>query len=105
MPRERSDALGRLVASIDGIIEAHLPQCFLVGVMESPAQVLVIVVDPAANQQAILNAIGEGLSQVLPIDKLLDVLPVKPESPMLKDVRSAGCSIKRDAVGRWWKFW
>ena len=46
MPESQSAAISELVQSIRGIREAYLPQCFAQGIMEAPAQVLVLVLDP-----------------------------------------------------------
>jgi hypothetical protein len=106
MPRERSDAISNLVASIGGITEAHLPQCFLAGAMQAPAQVLVVVVDPNADQEAVLNGIGAGLSRILGTGETLDVLPIKLSNAILENVRGAGCRILNTKQRRrWWKFW
>jgi hypothetical protein len=106
MPRERSEAIARLVSSIAGVSEAHLPQCFAVGAMESPAQILVLAIDPAADQQLVLASIDEGLSRIIPENEHLDVWPLSPENPMLNSVRPAGCQIFATGYKRpWWRFW
>ncbi len=42
-------AIVRLAGSIEDIVEAHLPQCFAVGVMEEPSQVLVPVLKSSSS--------------------------------------------------------
>jgi hypothetical protein len=93
MPTDRSDRIARMVASIDGIKEAHLPQCFVIGVMKGPAQVLVVVIEPGADHSAILNALDEGLTQILPAGEQIDVWPVSPDSSRLTNVRAARCTL------------
>lgn len=93
MEEERSRAIGKLTDSIEGILEAHLPQMFAIGVMEEPAQVLVIVL----GQHAILEEISEqlkvGLAGLLPRGVHLDVWPIHSGHEMLDDVRQTGCLI------------
>ena len=104
MPRERSDALAGLVASIPSAAEAHLPQCFVIGEMEKPAQVLVIAFD-SPPQHDLWQRIGVELQRILPGDQL-DVWPVTPGTSMLAAVRRVGCQIyARPTKKAWWRFW
>ena len=106
MPRERSDALARLASSTGGILEAHLPQVFAMGVMQAPAQVLVVCIDPSVDQEQVLGAVGDGLSKILPPDFHLDVWPLSPSSELLADVRAVGCMIAESSRKRpWWRWW
>ncbi|MFM7738031.1 MAG: enhanced serine sensitivity protein SseB C-terminal domain-containing protein [Planctomycetota bacterium] len=106
MPRERSEALAQLASTTSGILEAHLPQMFAIGVMQEPAQVLVVCIAHSADQELVLSAIGHGLSKILPPDFHLDVWPVAPGSDMLADVRGVGCMIAQNSRKRpWWKLW
>src|SRR5438046_7101793 len=62
MPQSVSDAITVMVRGIDGIREAHLPQCFVKDVFEPPAQILVLVLDPASDRTALLTTVGDGLA-------------------------------------------
>ena len=88
-----SDALGELTSSIEGIVEAHLPQCFVLGVMEKPAQILVVVIDQMVEPKIVFERIGEGLRRILPSGQSLDVWPMDKEHALLGNVRAAGCQI------------
>lgn len=117
MPSEQADALAATVAAMDGVSEAHLPQCFVPGVMKQPAQVLVMVVEPPADPDRVCASIGQALNAVLPQVEHLDLLPLEPGSSLLDAVRRAGCRIysaSQDEEGRvngvspgrpWWKIW
>jgi hypothetical protein len=113
MTKSTSDAIARLAVDTDGVSEAHLPQCFVVGVMEKPAQILVVVTVPGTNPDSILREIGDGLRTILPDGEFLDVWPVQSGNSMLNDVRGAGCEIYKSVAGPndtadrkpWWKFW
>ena len=87
MPESQSAAISKLVRSVQGVREAYLPQCFIQGVMEGPAQVLVLVVDPGANKQGVLDAVGEGLTRTLPSGVHLDVWPLDESNDLLSSVR------------------
>ena len=65
MPQALSDAIGEMVRGVPGVHEAHLPQCYVKDIVEPPAQILVLVLDAAAEQSA-LDLTGQGLSRVLP---------------------------------------
>ena len=88
-----SDALGELTSSIEGIVEAHLPQCFVLGVMDKPAQILVVVIDQTVERKIVFEQIGQGLSRILPSGQSLDVWPMDKKNSLLSNVRAAGCQI------------
>jgi hypothetical protein len=92
MEPEIAAAIGTLVASIPEITEAHLPQVFVPGAMEHPAQVLVIVVMDADSSRA-LETLRPGLGRILPAGRALDVWPISPAHQLLPTVRAAGCAV------------
>ncbi|HLL76772.1 MAG TPA: hypothetical protein VK421_16070 [Pyrinomonadaceae bacterium] len=107
MPQAQSAALADMLASL-GFAEAHLPQIFVPGAMESAAQVLVVRIEPGADVDALMHEVGCRLSQLLPEGVRLDVWPLTEESGALSDVRAAGCQILGPpprARRPWWRFW
>ena len=76
-----------MVRGITGVREAYLPQCFVKSVVEPPAQVLVVVLDDGADRQSVLDAVGQGLTRVLPQGQHLDVLPMTSSDGLLSTVR------------------
>ena len=88
-----SDALGELTSAIEGIVEAHLPQCFVPGVMKKPAQIFVVVIDQMVEPKIIFEQISQGLSRILPSDQFLDVWPMDKENALLGNVRAADCQV------------
>jgi hypothetical protein len=88
------DTLRHLVAT-SGISEAHVPRCFVPGVMEKPAQVLVVVTKAGQSHGEALNRIGQGVASALPPGEHLDVWPMDQHSDMLAMVRRAGCQTDR----------
>jgi hypothetical protein len=109
-PMSQSAAIAELVASVDGIVEAHLPQCFVVGVMDAPAQILVVLLGSDGDANLALDQIGSGLTACLPEGSHLDVWPIQSGSAILNDVRGTDCEIYRSiarSTGQrpWWRFW
>lgn len=87
-------AIRRLVDNAPEIIEAHLPQVYVPGAMEAPAQVLVIVVADSDSQRAV-EKLGSGLGRVVPPGRSIDVWPLSPGDRLLPTVRAAGCGLSR----------
>lgn len=111
MPTAKAKVIGALADSIEGIAEAHLPQCFVSGIMANPAQVLVLVIEPGVDSDDVLNRVSHGLEAILSEAGEIDVWPISFQSPLLADVRRANCNIGK-ARSRtpmfakpWWKFW
>jgi hypothetical protein len=86
-------ALGELAGSVEGIVEAHLPQCFILGVMDKPAQILVVLIDPIVEREVVLQQIEEGLKKILPGGYSLDVWAMDKETSFLNSVRGTNCQI------------
>jgi hypothetical protein len=84
------------VYSLDGVEQLHLPQCFALGIMGAPAQVLVIVVGANASVKRVTKRVAKTLSQLLPPDLSLDIWPIAFDSPFAAAVQQANCLIERD---------
>ena len=106
MPRAQSAAVADMLSRL-GVAEAHLPQCFVPGLMERAAQVLVLVVREGADVEALMHEVGCRLAQMLPEGERLDVWPMTEATGALRDVRAAGCRILGTEPRRrpWWRFW
>ncbi len=105
MPEATSGAIAELVAQIDGIQEAHLPQCYVPNTMARPGQILVLLLTPGANIQTVMERIGQGLHSILSGGEPLDIWPLQPPpDALLTEVRKAGCQIYQRQKS-WWKFW
>jgi len=87
MAQALSESIAQMVRGIAGIREAYLPHCFVKGVVEPPAQVLVLVLDTTADQQRVLSSLGDGLARVLPSGIHLDVWPMSDRDGLLDTVR------------------
>lgn len=103
MPKDWSDAITRLVAMVEGIREAHLPQCYIQGESEA-AQVLAISVDSKSDIPRIAQRLMEGLREILPTGVHLDILPFHVES-FPNSIRGFDCQIFAAPKKPWWKIW
>lgn len=59
------------------VMEAHLPQCHIPGVIPTSAQVLVLVIREDVKDDAAAVRVAETLSVLLPIGAHLDVWPMR----------------------------
>ena len=92
MPVAKIAALRELVSSINGVIEAHLPQVFAHG-MDRPAQILVLLITPAVASDAVFEALGDRLGALIGGDEHLDVWVLSERDGLLNEVRQAGCPL------------
>jgi hypothetical protein len=114
MPREVSASIAQAVASVPGVLEAHLPQCFVPDVV-GPAQILVVVLETGADREQALKDLAAALRIALPAGHGIDVWPLSLADELLADVRWARCAIfpqdefearaSAPARRRWWQFW
>jgi hypothetical protein len=105
IPRALSDSISDMVRTIPGIREAYLPQCYAKGLVEPPAQVLVLVLEDASDQK-VLNAVGQGLARILPPGQHLDVWPMTYGHGLLETVRATRTHVHctpPPAPKRWWR--
>ena len=110
-------SIAAVVRSVPGIVESHLPQCYIAEVMKSPAQVLVVVIDDGvADAGSILGQLKEGLAGLALPGHQLDVLPMLTGDQLLPAVRRTDCNLERLAASgipdlneakakKRWKFW
>lgn len=87
---EELDPMLKLIASADGISEAHLTQCFALGVMNDPARILSVVLEKGAEADRILRHLN---SPGIGADATLDVWVRRPNDPVLRTIRQAGSRI------------
>ena len=103
---EPTAAIAGAVAQCAGVREAHLPQCFMPGVSEAPAQVLFVVLERGVTGDTLMAELGPRLHGIVPSGVFLDVLPVQPTDSLLPAIRNAGCEIFRAPPrAPWWKWW
>lgn len=90
---EHVQKLTKMLASAPGVQEAHLPQCFALGIMSEPAQVIVLVGRSARDLTPAIEYIAEALPALLLPGQHLDVWPLAATDPMVEAVRATACRI------------
>src|SRR4051794_6964446 len=104
MPGILADGIALVVAQVPGIVEAHLPQCFIEGDAEA-RQVLVIVVQRRGDISQIADALMAKLRLLFAAGQFIDIIPFQ-NGDVPKGVRQAGCQIFAAEKKRpWWKLW
>jgi hypothetical protein len=93
LPEDARSKIGRGLSSIQGVIEAHLPLCQVVGAMTEPVQVLVVVFEQGTALQFPPSAVIDVVRTALPQGSHLDVWPVRHDDPLLATVRKANCCL------------
>lgn len=99
--QDRIDRLSDMVMVAKGIDEAHLPQCFAMGIMAAPAQVLVVIGKSLEALAPALESIGEQLPKLVAQGEHLDVWPLAMSDGMVATVRGANCQIFTRPRRRW----
>jgi SseB protein C-terminal domain len=109
LPQDRVEQLRALVAATPGISEAHLPQCFIPGSMDSAAQVLFVVLAPGVDGSSVMEQLGHGITGAFSGGEHLDIIPLNPGDPLIVSVRDTGCSLgtfaSRPKERPWWRVW
>jgi hypothetical protein len=87
LPLEMQVKIAYAVSCIDGIAEAHLPQCYSKGLVDPSAQILVLILKPGVTAESVMPQVQENLRAALPSGKFLDIFPLAQNHPMLLTVR------------------
>lgn len=105
MPEVTVTAITQVVQRVPGIVEAHLPQCFIEGEKEA-RQVLVVGVRSSDEIPRVGEALMHRLESSLSPGELefMDVMPFEAAS-IPDGVRKAGCQIFAGETKPWWKIW
>jgi hypothetical protein len=103
MPEIMAHAISQVIAQVPGIVEAHLPQCFIEGDAEA-RQVLVVGVQNRSEIPQIAQQVMAKLRLVFPPGQFIDILPFESGS-LPPGVRQAGCQILIREKKAWWKVW
>lgn len=90
---EIAAAIGSAAGSIRGVLEAHLPYCYIPGVTEESAQVLVLVLGRGVFADAVVQELGARLKAGVPQVLHLDVWPILEDDEVLSAVRATGCIV------------
>ena len=90
---EIAAAIGTAAGAVRGVLEAHLPLCFIPGVTKAPAQVLVLVLARGALAGTVTQNLGPRLHAILPPDFALSVWPLSEDDELVAAVRATGCAV------------
>jgi hypothetical protein len=93
LPGRVSAAIFELIATIPGLVEAHLLQYCVPTVMKEPAHVLALVLASKEAVDPALRAMSSFLPRVLPTGAHLDVLPLQTTNSSLSAIRQTNCQI------------
>lgn len=93
MDSRRIQTLRELVSRMPAVEEAHLPQCFITGVMPKPAQVLVVIGHSLKALGRDLDGFAVELDNLFAGSERLAVWPLAMSDDMVEAVREANCQL------------
>jgi hypothetical protein len=93
IPEALRQALAAAVDSIPQVLEAHLAEVHIPGLIEPAALTLVVVIDPDADEGEVLRSLDKALHAVASDPDDLGVWPLLPDDEALPAIRSLGCGI------------
>jgi hypothetical protein len=101
---ELRTALAAAVATVPGVLEAHVPQISAAGSGSPPRQALFLVLEDDVRTERVVQALEPRLKEIAPH---LDVLPLTMKHELLPAVRNAGSRIfaAPERERPWWRFW
>lgn len=91
-PRRRVKALSSVLAPLDEVAEAHLPEILELGAGRPASTVLFLVVEPEAAIPRVVERVVAGLRELRGLGAL-GIWAVGPDSPFVPTVRQAGCAV------------
>lgn len=95
-----ADQISSGLADIPGILEAHVPQCYAKGLIDPPAQILVLVLPLGMSADTVVPGVLQTLRRILPRGTSMDVLPLDEKAPVLSSIRGAGCQLSLRSLGK-----
>lgn len=109
-PTHVVDAVARALVTVEGVAEAHFPQMFALGMMETAEQTLIVVLGRDRDEQAVMNEVVEAVRKELPEGPDFPMFPMVGRDGLLSTVRGTACPIYRSYTERpaprpWWRFW
>ena len=91
--KKRIKQISAMLADIDEVREAHLPQVIEIGSTAPPEITLFIVVEPASAVATVMETIDARLAALLGRGETLKVRPISPQDELLTTVRGVDCVI------------
>lgn len=94
LPEDTRNNIRIGLASIPGVVEAHLPLCQAVGLMPQPAQILIVVLaQEGVDLESATRRVTELVQMTIPSGQHIDVWPFAPNDPLLDIVRKTNCCL------------
>jgi hypothetical protein len=103
MPEEHRHAVAELLQGQREVLEAHLPQMQVEGLIDMPRQALVIVLKDMSRGAPLAQQLASKLTSVFPDGEVPPIVPVDRRSDLVQAVRAAGCCVKERRPS--WKLW
>lgn len=91
IPKEISEAIGVGLGKIPQVLEAHLPMIYIEGLIDPPAQILMVVVEE--NKPSPQGKILGVVRGVLPNGSYMDIGELYPGDPQLTAIRASGTQL------------
>jgi hypothetical protein len=106
------ERIAEAIYDIDGVEQLHLPQCFVIGVLNAPQTVLVMVVGANHSVKRAGKLAKKALLRLLPPGTPIGLWPIAFDSPYVASVHHVNCRVERDPVRLpsfrkpkpWWSF-
>ncbi|MDH3713860.1 MAG: enhanced serine sensitivity protein SseB C-terminal domain-containing protein [Gammaproteobacteria bacterium] len=93
LPKRRLKQISALLREIPEVREAHVPEIFALGIMQTPRGVLFVVIEPDTAIDAVTMRIDDALGAILKKREQLDVWPVSTEHRLIGTVRETECLV------------
>lgn len=91
--QEAVDLLRNLVSEEPGIIEAHIPQCYVPMMMTEPRQVLFIICSSRSSAERSVSSLTKHLTKAILLGGMIDIFPLTITHELVDTVRGAGSQI------------
>lgn len=91
--QEAVDLLRNLVAKESGVIEAHIPQCYIPTIMTEPRQVLFVICSSRSSAEQSVSSITHHLAKSTLLCEMVDIFPLTITHELVGAVRNANCQI------------
>ena len=87
LPKQLTETIGTELGKIPEILEVHLPQVYIEGLVDPPTQILFVIVDE--NRPSPQKEIMEVMKRILPVNFYLDITEMHPTNPQLPAIRAS----------------
>lgn len=93
LPKRRMKKVSALLSEMPAVREAHVLEVFAVGMMQTPRDVLFLVIEPTTSIEETAAHIDAALAGLLKAREHLDIWPVPCGHRLIATVRDAGCMV------------